>query len=226
MKYIVDHIPKSTPYKRRQGLSMKAEYITIHNTGNEKSTARNERDWLTNPTNKRQASFHIAVDDIEAIECIPLNENAWHSGDGLNGTGNRKSIGIEICESGNYAKTLDNAVELVAKMLLERGWGIDRLRRHFDWSKKICPRKMYDSGTWKGWFSFLNQVDQKINELKNGDDERLKLQEYQWNMLVDKLKKCRDDGEFSAEQWVDKALNRTLTVSDLVWLHFIIDDKM
>ncbi len=96
---------------------MNASTITIHNTGNPSSTARNERAWLTNPTNTRTASYHIVIDEREAIECLPLNENAWHSGDGSGATsGNRTSIGVEICESGNYAKTLDNAATLVAAM--------------------------------------------------------------------------------------------------------------
>src|SRR5690554_2123651 len=133
MEYIVDHIPKGTSNNRRPGLAMAPTTITIHNTSNPRSTARNERAWLTNPANDRIASFHIVVDENEAIECIPLNEVAWHAGDG-NGDGNRKSIGIEICESGNYAQTLENAAQLVAKLLKERGWGVDRLRRHFDWS--------------------------------------------------------------------------------------------
>lgn len=165
MKYIIDHIPKNTPNNRRPGHELAAHTITIHNTGNPTSTARNERNWLTNPSNKVTASYHIVVDEREAIECIPLNESAWHAGDG-NGDGNRKSIGIEICESGDYAKTLDNAAQLVAKMLKERGWGVDRLRRHFDWSGKICPRLMYDGGRWSGWIAFKNMVDHK---LKTGD---------------------------------------------------------
>ena len=43
-------------------------------------------------------------------------------GTGGTGRGNRKSIGIEICESGDRQKTLQNAAELVAKLLKERGW--------------------------------------------------------------------------------------------------------
>lgn len=167
MNYRKDYIPFSTPNKRRQGLSMNATTITIHNTGNPKSTAANERAWLTNPTNNRQASFHIVVDEQEAVECIPLNENAWHAGDGSGPkSGNRTSIGIEICESGNYAKTTDNAAELVAQMLIERGWGVDRLRRHYDWSGKICPRLMYDGGKWTGWATFKQLVQTKINGKK------------------------------------------------------------
>ncbi|MGM1048412.1 MAG: N-acetylmuramoyl-L-alanine amidase [Bacillota bacterium] len=170
MNYRKDHIPKSTGCNRRPGYAMNATTITIHNTGNPSSSAANERVWLTNASNNRTASFHIVVDEREAIECIPLNENAWHAGDGSgNKSGNRTSIGIEICESGNYAKTLDNAVSLVASMLKERGWGVDRLRRHFDWSGKICPRLMYDGGKWTGWNEFKSRVDKELKGADNVD---------------------------------------------------------
>jgi len=163
VNYIVDHIPRNTPCNRRPGLPMTPTTITIHNTGNPSSSARNERAWLVSTANDRTASYHIVVDDREAIECIPLTENAWHAGDGSGPTsGNRTSISIEICESGNYAQTLRNAAQLVAKMLKERGWGIDRLRRHYDWSGKICPRLMYDGGKWTGWTEFKNMVSAEL----------------------------------------------------------------
>ncbi|SFE11697.1 N-acetylmuramoyl-L-alanine amidase [Paenibacillus algorifonticola] len=163
--YKIDHIPKGTACKRRPALPMQATTLTIHNTGNASSTAANERAWLTNASNDRQASYNIVVDQIGSIECIPLNENTWHSGDGSKaGSGNRTSISIEICESGDYSKALDNAVELVADMLKQRGWGVDRLRRHYDWSGKICPRLMYDGGKWTGWVAFKNRVAEKLQE--------------------------------------------------------------
>lgn len=161
--YRKDHIPQSTPCNRRPRIPLSATTITIHNTGNPDSSAKNERGWLTNPSNGRQASFHIVVDEREAIECLPLNEVAWHAGDGsASKSGNRTSIGIEMCESGNYVKTLDNAAELVSCMLKERGWGVDRLRRHFDWSGKICPRLMYDNGKWTGWAKFKAEVEKRM----------------------------------------------------------------
>ena len=95
---------------------MSPQYITIHSTGNPKSTAMNERAWLTNPNNNVTASWHICVDEKEAVEAIPLNEVAWHAGDGGSGTGNRRSISIEICESGDRAKTLENAIKLTANL--------------------------------------------------------------------------------------------------------------
>lgn len=176
--YKQDHIPKTTPCNRRPGHAMTATTITIHNTGNEGSTAVNERGWLTNPANNRTASYHIVIgpettkkdSPTVTIECIPLNESAWAAGDGSGlKSGNRTSIHIEICESGDYAKTLDSAVSLVAKMLKERGWGVDRLRRHYDWARpsdgyrKICPRLMYDGGKWTGWEQFKAMVQKELN---------------------------------------------------------------
>lgn len=157
--YVKDHIPLSTAHDRRPGKVLKPQTITIHNTANVQSSARNERAWLVNPSNTRTASFHIVIDEREAIECVPLNEVSWHAGDGSGaGSGNLTSISIEICESGNYEATIDNAVKLVSALLQERGWGVDRLRRHYDWSGKLCPRLMYDNGSWKGWQTFKAQV--------------------------------------------------------------------
>lgn len=163
--YVVDHIPRSTPNNRRPGLALQANTITIHNTANPSSTARNERNWLTNPSNSATASFHIVIDQKEAIECIPLTEVAWHAGDGSSaGSGNRTSISIEITESGNYNETLANAAALTASLLKERGWGTDRLRRHYDWSGKNCPRKMNQDGGWSGWRAFVARVEALLEE--------------------------------------------------------------
>lgn len=160
MSYIVNHIPKSN--SKRPGKKIVPKYITIHSTGNKKSTAQNERDWLTNPSNTRTASWHIVVDEKGAIEAIPLNEIAYHAGDR---TGNNTSIGIEMCESGNRNKVLDNTVKLVAKMLYDRKWGIDRLKRHYDWSGKNCPR-ILNYNNWKGWELFKFNVNKELTILK------------------------------------------------------------
>ena len=167
MNYIIDHIPKSKD--KRPATKMVPEYITIHSTGNPNSTARNERGWLTNPSNTRTASWHIVIDEKEAIEAIPLDEIAYHTG---NSNGNNKSIGIEICESGNREKTLENAVKLVAKMLYERGWGVDKLRRHYDWSGKNCPR-ILNYNNWQGWDKFVSDVKKELILLKQGREVNL-----------------------------------------------------
>lgn len=137
---------------------MAAHSITVHTTRRKESTARSERAWLTCPSNMRQKSYHIVVDEDEAIECVPLGEAAWHANDGVMGLGNRGSIAIVLCESGDYDRTLANAAELVAKLLKERGWGTERLRRQYDWCGRVNPRLMFDGGRWTGWTLFKRQV--------------------------------------------------------------------
>lgn len=79
--------------------------------------------------------------------------------DGSNGPGNRKSIGIEICYSKSggdrYNKAEENCVQLVAMLLKRYGWGIDRVKKHQDWSGKYCPHRILAEGRWE---SFKNRI--------------------------------------------------------------------
>lgn len=160
VKYNKNHIPKS--HKKRPGLNLVPEYITIHSTGNPRSTAQNERAWLTNPRNTSVVGYHVVIDEKEAIEVMPLNEVAWHAGDGRQGVGNRKSIGVEIVESGDRDKVLENAIKVVANLLNKIDLDADRLRMHSDWSGKNCPRILIDPKFKKSknhtWEWFLEEI--------------------------------------------------------------------
>ena len=155
--YLVNHIPKSK--ERRPGHKLDVRFVTIHNTGNPTSKATGERAWLENPQNTRVASFHLVVDDQMVVECIPLNEVAWHAG---STQGNYNSIGIEICESGDYNRTMNNAVELTAALLLANNLSAGALRQHHDWSGKDCPRKIRRGhGGWT-WERFKAEVNKRM----------------------------------------------------------------
>lgn len=160
MEYRIFHVPINP--RTRSGAKMSPVGITIHSTANPKSTAINERNWLINPNNNRTASWHIAVDEKMAVEAIPLNEKAWHASSSI---GNNSYIGIEMCESGNRAKVIDNTVKLVAQLLHERGWGVGVLRRHYDWNKKNCPR-ILNYNNWEGWTLFKYNVQKELDKLK------------------------------------------------------------
>lgn len=134
---------------------MNPEYITVHNTANDAS-AMSEISYMLG--NNMKTSFHAAVDNERVVTGLPFNRNGWHAGDGGNGTGNRKSIGIEICYSKSGGERFDQAeklaAEYIAMLLRERGWGIDRVRTHQSWSGKYCPHRTLD----KGWNRFLDMV--------------------------------------------------------------------
>lgn len=162
-------------HKKRIGKSLDFQYITVHNTANPDSSARDERAWLDNKNNTSTTGWHIVVDEFEAIEAIPLSEIAYHAGDGKNGPGNNKSIGIEICESGNYAKAEQNAIELIASILIERNWGTDRVKPHKHWSGKQCPRIILQY-----WDDFIKRIDEEIKKQKNSEVSSWAKEAHEW----------------------------------------------
>ena len=134
---------------------MKPTYITIHNTAN-KASAKNEINYMK--SNNNEVSFHIAVDDKEAIQGIPFDRNAWHCGDGGNGKGNRYSIGIEICYSTDYEtnrheKAFYNAVKVVKQLMKQFNIPIENVVQHNHWSGKDCPHRIRKEGTWDKFLS-------------------------------------------------------------------------
>jgi N-acetylmuramoyl-L-alanine amidase len=142
---------------RRSGLSMSWDTITVHNTGNPKSNAKNERAWLTNPNNTGQASWHYVIFENEIIQAIPDKEVAWHAGDGRNGTGNRTSLSIEVCESGDFELTKKTAAEFIAMKLNEKGKDLGAVVQHFHWTKKDCPRLLRPI-----WSTFLHMIKSEM----------------------------------------------------------------
>lgn len=144
--------------------AMEPEFVVIHNTAND-APAENEIKYMQ--SNGNQTSFHYAVDDKEAVQGVDLWRNAWHAGDGGNGPGNRKGIAIEICYSKSggtrFAKAEQNAAELAAKLLIDFGWGIEKVKTHRDFSpyKKYCPHRTLDLG----WDRFVTMVANKRRQL-------------------------------------------------------------
>ena len=152
-------------HRLRPGGAYPKTTITIHSTANAKSTALNERAWLDNPINNRYASWHYCVDESGVVQAIPDQEEAWHCGDTR---GNRTSLSIEICESGDRVKTLLNAAKFAAEKLVEYGLTIKDLRRHADWVNKDCPRILIDPVYIYrnyGWHWFVGQVEEEMKKM-------------------------------------------------------------
>jgi N-acetylmuramoyl-L-alanine amidase CwlA len=126
---------------------MSPEGVCIHNTYND-APAKNEVAYMKG--NNNEVSFHVAVDDVEAIQAIPFNRNAWAAGDGGKGNGNRKYIHVEICYSksggSKFIESEKRAAKEIAAILKSYGWGIDRVKKHQDFSGKYCPHRTLDMG--------------------------------------------------------------------------------
>ena len=161
MYIIKQNLVASENYSVKCPHSMTAEFIVVHNTAND-ATAENEVAYMIR--NKNQVSFHYAVDDQEVVQGIPITRNTWHAGDG-NGEGNRKGISIEICYSKSGGTRFDqaekNAAHFIATLLRERGWGIEKVKKHQDFRNKYCPHRTLD----KGWNGFIQMIKSYLNDI-------------------------------------------------------------
>jgi N-acetylmuramoyl-L-alanine amidase CwlA len=147
----------------------KADWITIHETGNvaPTATAMNTGRWVHNgsPRNglSQQLSFHDAIDDIHIVQLLRDNEQGWHAADG-DGNGNTRSWGLEVCVNGTGARRLkawDNAARRTA-WLLDNGHGSQGIVQHNNWSGKNCPEYMR-KGQPYAWQEFLARVQSYRN---------------------------------------------------------------
>ena len=114
----------------------------MHNTANS-APATNEINYMN--SNNYQVSYHLAVDENQAIQGLPFDRNGWHAGDG-NGQGNRKHIGIEIARSTSndanvFAKAERRAAAVVAKLCQTYGWSTSNVLAHRDFASKNCPHR-------------------------------------------------------------------------------------
>lgn len=169
---IVQNLVSSSKYSIKCPYTMTPEFIVVHNTANDASAA-NEIAYMIR--NDNQVSYHYAIDDKEIVQGIPENRNSWNSGDGKNGDGNRKGISIEICYSKSGGERFIEAEKLAAKFiafkLKEKGWGIEKVKKHQDFSGKYCPHRTLDLG----WDRFLKMIKEELTILNQPVKEKSKV---------------------------------------------------
>ena len=173
-KVIVDILPKGYCIPNRKLSSI--SYITVHNTGS-MAPASNQHRYMKNinKSGERQASWHFTVDDKEIYQAQSTNYECWHAGDS---TGNKNSIGIEICQSNNkdtQEKIYRNAIELVKILMKYHNISISNVVQHNKWSRKDCPQYLRSNKYGYNWNWFIEQcknsssVGLSSSNFKNGD---------------------------------------------------------
>lgn len=168
------------------------EYLVIHFTAG--STSEGNAETKTrNVFLNRNASADFVVDDDSMLQVNPNPEKyyCWAVGDGKGkyGVMNRNAISIEICSnltkdttakvpnhSGWYFtdSAINNAVKLSKMIMRKYNIPLNRVIRHYDASRKLCPGiigwnpgTIYDSKTGKPtkeksteekWFAFKSRL--------------------------------------------------------------------
>lgn len=130
----------------------KPAYIVIHETDNWSKGADAKAHATAMKNGNLAGTVHYYVDSKSVYQTLDHSDGAWAVGDGKGkyGITNRNSINIEICVNPetDYYKAVDKAEQLAAQLLKQYGWGTDRLKRHYDASRKNCPRRIQEEGRW------------------------------------------------------------------------------
>jgi N-acetylmuramoyl-L-alanine amidase len=148
----------------RSGLEMASpSFITLHEVGAQDPAidAAAFRDLLLSGGGEDGASYHFVVGADQVVQVLPLDEAAWHAGDGLFGPGNRDSVGIAIVQSGDFDRALSRAAWLVAEIIEHpggfvsnqpRAWDFSsqRIRRHGHWASGAfgCAQIIEEQRLW------------------------------------------------------------------------------
>lgn len=138
-------------------------------------------------------SAHVIIDEDSVTTAIPTDEVAWACGDrrklpwtpelrgqqplARNVFGNRqnyRSVSVEICNNGDWAKAVANAQVWISHFVTEKGLkavcppsiqtadrktlkpGQILIVRHYDLTGKVCPKPMVDDP--KAWDVFVSAL--------------------------------------------------------------------
>lgn len=171
------YIPRGR-YGRHRVRRMSPRYITVHSTQNfsRSADARSHAEMLRRGALKGRrnslgyVTWHYSVDQSSIYQSLPDREQGQHAD--YEGSGNRYSIGIEMCENrGNSrSRTVDRTARLVAQLMHEHNIPLRRVVPHYHWrmirysdgrdlGHKNCPHFLLDRGKpGAKWQAFLRQV--------------------------------------------------------------------
>ena len=153
------------------------KYIVIHDTGNTSKGANAESHYKYFNGGNRGSSADFFVDDKQILQVNDYTKYyTWHCGDGKGkyGITNSNSVGIEMCinADGDYNKAFDNLVWLTRKLMAELKIPIDRVVRHYDASRKNCP-KSFMYANWSLWDKFKTKLQEGEEMIYNYIDKNM-----------------------------------------------------
>lgn len=156
---------KQIQYNKSPRNGTPIQYIVIHDTGNTRKGANAEAHYNYFNGGNRSSSADFFVDDKQIL-CINdyTKYYTWQCGDGKGkyGVTNSNSIGIEICinSDSDRSKAVANAIALTKELMAELNIPIERVVRHYDASRKMCPGTMAKND-WAEWKEFKQALNKK-----------------------------------------------------------------
>ncbi|CAN5133559.1 hypothetical protein BH23VER1_BH23VER1_21220 [soil metagenome] len=175
---ITDYMIPAGKFARWRMTPMRPTHITVHSTANyaRGATAERHAQGLRKGGLKGEhnalgyLAWHFTIDDHSVYQSLPCNETGEHAD--YDGPGNRKSVGIEMCENrdGDFNKTLDRTARFVAVLMKEYGIPLNHVVPHYHWHRvrhddgkvlghKACPGPLMTNGKpGPKWDAFVRSV--------------------------------------------------------------------
>lgn len=163
------NVTKASKNRRNNGL---VKYIVVHYTATDAS-AKNNCIYFSGGNRNASADYFIDKDGtIYKFNADCANYFTWQCGDGKGkyGITNANSIGIEVVSSGNeYTKAQKNALrELVLAIMEDYNVPAKNVVRHYDASRKICPKPYAGSANKdKKWVELHAHITGQTNKAEN-----------------------------------------------------------
>lgn len=180
------YLPTGT--KRRSGVkNLGVKFIVCHDTANDGSTALQNVNYYINSANDMSASAHAFVDALGVVECIPLDEKAYHvqyqspiDNQMFGVDANDYAIGVELCYStkGIFSSTeaYKNYVEYIVSLMKKYNLGIDKIVGHYtlDPTRRTDPINAFTK-IGKTWESFKQDILKELKPTETKEDTKKKI---------------------------------------------------
>lgn len=165
------------------------EYIVVHDTGNKNKGASLDRHHSFFQNSSNNSIYHYLVGN-EAFDykiynfVSEENKTSYCENEKCNNNitdDNSIAIGICVNSDSDYKNNILGLARLAAELLIKYDLNMDRLVRHYDASKELCPKSMSDDN-WYLWNGFYDLTSTIVNWLQSGaniyDINNALLQEY------------------------------------------------
>lgn len=181
------------------------KYIVLHYTATNGATAKNEVDYFGKNPAATNASADFFVDDNEIWQYNTQLDSrySWAVGDGVNSGGtyskdcfntNQISIEMSCTLSGGVwrisEKTYSNAIELTKYLMQKFKIPAERVIRHHDVSRKLCPNAvgwLASTGSDATWKKFKAAISATNTESAAKTDKKV-------NTPIYRVRKSANDG--------------------------------
>jgi hypothetical protein len=214
---------------KEYGVNVKT-HIAIHHSLTKTGSAESYAGYHVNEHGWPAIAYHFVIEKDGTIKwCHNLGILSYHVGDS-----NMFTVGICLTGDFRYQQPTKEQYESLYKLVIalmddlhipvENVWGHQEYKKYL-W--KQCPALNMDQLRGNIFNRNYVPVENNFNNddmilVPKGVDDKLKIEEWQWEMLEGAMTELVEKKVLNSPEWIDRAKKRDLSISELSWLNLII----